>query len=940
MVRVAPASLLCLALLVTSAATAAYVPPVYLVRDIGDRVLPPDLAYLVTPPEFAGSGFLGFFFQDDGVHGEELWRSDGTALGTRLVRDICPGACGEDNYFPATNALAAIATGAVFAANDGVHGLEPWWTDGTDAGTRMIADLAPGGQSSDLANFVSSGALVFFQRSGRSGEPLAIWRTDGTAQGTYPVAPAADFSALASNGTELFFGNQGGLWKSDGTIAGTVPVVSGVQLVQSAWPNGSAFRFLPDGRLLFSAAPTGSQDAELWVSDGSAPGTHSVRDSISGSVVTSPGGFYLVGSEIFFRGHCSSLPAMCFWRTDGTDPGTHLIPLPDGFFPDLGFWGAAAINGNKLIVAGISAEAGSELWAADDSGVEMLADIRPGPESGIPSIFASADTRWFASLGDRVVLLADDGVHGSELWSTDGTVAGTFPLPEVVPGPLGIQRPFYATFIQPTILANGALLRFRDEVGTERLLASDGTPQGTRELAVVNSAPSGFYYPALRHYGIAKFACLAASEKRLYFTAGNSESGVELWTSAGDSSSTRMVSDFLPGPPSSFPQSCVSPGDDDLLVTVWDDLLTNGTTYRTDGSAAGTETLFSGFSYFSRDRVNGEILGETWSGSGAPGVFLSDGSVEGTRFLGENLPFSGFPEAIPWEGGLLVGIGALYRSDGTEGNLDHIAGLSSLEDFVLVTSLTKTGDRAVFIGSQDSTGYEVWSTDGTTEGTHVLVDLKPGPDSAIPFPWEADPARLIVPVGPYALFAADDGIHGLELWATDGTAAGTAMVADLYPGAYPSSPKLLTPLGGRVYFVAEHPTLGQEVWVTDGTAAGTHVLADLAPGAASSVPLELSAQAGKLYFSAWTPATGREAWKFDPLGPSLNSPPTLVADLAPGPLSSSPFHFTQVGPRLYFVANDNSRGFELWALPDAAFALLFEDGFDSGNTSRWSATAP
>src|SRR5436305_170855 len=83
-------------------------------------------------------------------------------------------------------------------------------------------------------------------------------------------------------------------------------------------------------------------------------------------------------------------------------------------------------------------------------------------------------------------------------------------------------------------------------------------------------------------------------------------------------------------------------------------------------------------------------------------------------------------------------------------------------------------------------------------------------------------------------YTADDGVHGEELWRSDGTPAGTALVKDLNPGSGPSSPSTLTVVGPTVYFAAYEPTGGYELWRSDGTAAGTALVKDIAPGTASS----------------------------------------------------------------------------------------------------------
>ena len=82
-----------------------------------------------------------FFRALDGVHGDELWASDGTAAGTRLVADIWPGNGGWS--YPSF--LTAVGDTLFFGAADGLHGQELWASDGTAAGTRLVKDIFPGG---------------------------------------------------------------------------------------------------------------------------------------------------------------------------------------------------------------------------------------------------------------------------------------------------------------------------------------------------------------------------------------------------------------------------------------------------------------------------------------------------------------------------------------------------------------------------------------------------------------------------------------------------------------------------------------------------------------------------------------------------------------------------------------------------------------------------
>ena len=106
----------------------------------------------------------------------------------------------------------------------------------------------------------------------------------------------------------------------------------------------------------------------------------------------------------------------------------------------------------------------------------------------------------------------------------------------------------------------------------------------------------------------------------------------------------------------------------------------------------------------------------------------------------------------------------------------------------------------------------------TAQAGELLADL-----NGDPVPGSSNP-QCLMPVGQLILFCADDGIHGLELWTTDGTPGGTRMLKDIFPGPGSSQPQHFVAVGSRVFFVADDGTNGWEIWVTDGTPAGTHIV--------------------------------------------------------------------------------------------------------------------
>ena len=143
-------------------------------------------------------------------------------------------------------------------------------------------------------------------------------------------------------------------------------------------------------------------------------------------------------------------------------------------------------------------------------------------------------------------------------------------------------------------------------------------------------------------------------------------------------------------------------------------------------------------------------------------------------------------------------------------------------------------------------------------------------------------------------FAASDGVHGLELWKTDGTANGTGMVKDILPGPVGSMPWQLVAVGSRLYFAATDATHGTELWQTDGTAAGTQMVQDTNPGSGSGLTRDPYWRAiwnanGVPYFGASDPAHGQELWRLVP--PTLPSP--APKNRAPSASAGGPYSVSE-----------------------------------------------
>ena len=694
-----------------------------------------------------------------------------------------------------------------------------------------------------------------------------------------PSYPAAIGAPLSFAG-QLWFGADDGtngneIWRTDGTTAGTVLAIdvepnqgSNARSLQ-AFGNGFVFagvQFVyatngvtvtPIGPPLLASHPgltvlpnvvvypaSDEFGTELWVTDGTFGGAQRLTDLAPGSDSVAFGAFVAHAGLCWFvaevgfakrlfasdgsvggtfevapaanYGRCESIaaagPYVFFtnernelWRTDGTAAGT--VQLHSGFsIPPQ----PMIALGGRLLFGGATLQHGHEPWISDGSvaGTTLLRDVLPGPNG---SLVATP----FAEFAGRAVFTATDGVHGYEPWTTDLTAAGTVLLADVQPGPADSFAERYAE-------AAGRLwFRAYDAAGGEPW-CSDGTSAGTFRVRDVN--PTGSSQPEL----------FTALGNRVFFVADDGVLGREAWLTDGTAAGTVLLRDIGRLPQGSLPFGVQAFG----LRTLFTAFEPGGgrELYVTDGTTAGTTRL--------RDQTPGPAptfyspgalwRGAFWSlaaGGGSLQLVRTDGTPAGTTGFVVPGPFAlGAPVVLGDRLLFLTSTTAqttLFVSDGTA------AGTTALASFVggfagASSRLVRAGDFAYFAASTASTGRELWRTDGTVAGTTLVVELQVGPgDAGIEnltavgdrLFWSGSATTQATPFPPALPF-------DLEPWTSDGTAAGTVRLADLAPGFASASPSAFTAFQGDVWFLAK--TLSEVLLCrTDGTPAGTTVFLPL-----------------------------------------------------------------------------------------------------------------
>ncbi len=373
-----------------------------------------------SPRYFTSMNGDVFFIAVDATHGEELWKTSGTETMTELVRDIT--ADGE----PSPMNLTVMNGELFFRATDASHRRGLWKTNGTFSGTAMVRDFIADYGDLNAVLVPVSNTLYF---AANDGSNSGLWKSDGTLTGTELVKGFGfdyDYNhlyILAEMDGTLYFsydllGPERGLWKSDGTYTGTVLVRN----FESA-PHSST---LVKGTLFFASGG-------LWKSDGTYTGTVAVN-AVSAITISNPSHLTEVNDQLFFIAYDPSY-RWGLWKSDGTPTGTVLLR---GDF--LGGAGTEPkhltnVSGTLFFQAGIS-DYGRELWKSDGTpeGTVMVRDIRTTPDRFIPG--SSYPSNLTAANG-KLFFAADDGVHGNELWTSDGTPEGTVMVADVYPGAIG-----------------------------------------------------------------------------------------------------------------------------------------------------------------------------------------------------------------------------------------------------------------------------------------------------------------------------------------------------------------------------------------------------------------------------------------------------------------------------------------------------------------------
>jgi ELWxxDGT repeat protein len=723
-----------------------------------------DFPYQVAPDSFRTWALTkhnsGFFFAICGeVTGCELWRSDGTAAGTeRMARVIPPGDVDDGSF---VGELTPAGSALFLSACQSGEECDLWRTDGTQAGTMLVVHFDPSPPWEDDVggwrhpHLIAVGGTVFFEHCDPDPSThCELWRSDGTPAGTIP-APDVNLSVLTRTGEVRYFLRRDParrnhqLWRSDGTEDGTFPLTD--------LPPGTSVSNLVaeiDGTFLLSISDGqhGALGAELF-------------------------GLPLCGGEPGpcdpVTGECAIPPSDCddgdACTADACDPGVGCTHTVTGECPP-----ASTLPGDGITV--------SAPYLVKDIETETTTGSYPSHMTAIgDTLFFFTRARWpdppvlWKTDGTTAgtVRVADAGVDArtlpyvdvgrvrnpiafrdmlafgtvppSELWTSDGTNAGTRPITPLE---------FWETGIDPSsIVVHGDRLfvvgRGPDE--TWGLWRSDGTSGGTTLVKALTGGTG----------------LISTFRGMLIFLSGQA-----VWTSDGTSEGTRQI--ITAGTESEFLQP-------DELRIVGDLALFTSCYYarpcqlwRTDGTDEGTFAIATLIERYDDENDSDSFNPTILPSATESGPFLvcaqgelwtSDGTIDGTRHLGSS-PCNGNMASrhmAELGGARIFGSGGvLWRSDGTPEGTAPLADIQPEPTDVQV--LGHTGAVALFAVSTADGATELWRTDGTPAGT---VAVSPMPIVGV-FHYDDSSVSerpIVTTVGETIFFSGCTPDLGCELWA-------------------------------------------------------------------------------------------------------------------------------------------------------------------------------
>lgn len=418
-------------------------------------------SYYITPEFIYTSNNQLFFKNYDPQNDFELWKSDGTATGTTLLKNIAThskSGMGSDKKIKVGNIWYFVGTDH--------RGSELWKTDGTPEGTSIVKDITVGVGSTSIQEFVAIGNIIYFTTYSPTTYNWTLYKSDGTQHGTFGLFESSHIDLLTAGITKLYFRALGvpyvhdintlsvrpiastyiynstpdnfltvsdklyfksnGLWVSDGTQANTFSITN---LITVNRPSNPICLIEFQGKIFFFSSYFNSSTSygeALYQSDGTAAGTTIVKDFGQNTNLTSNYLLFLEKSadRLYFRaGYNNTFGNEYFnlWTSDGTNSGTYqLARVP--FTSNTIFRFISVANQFFMFIGSQVVGRPVDLWMSTGT-INDTKLIYKYDYTIMPYDYINFNNKLYFSIYHKN--------YGVELWTTNGTNDGTYLVEEV-----------------------------------------------------------------------------------------------------------------------------------------------------------------------------------------------------------------------------------------------------------------------------------------------------------------------------------------------------------------------------------------------------------------------------------------------------------------------------------------------------------------------------
>lgn len=595
-----------------------------------------------------------FIAANDGVHGKEIWKSDGTIAGTSILKDIVPNTYGSINgdfkalafnnklYFVANlgtgtagyelyetdgteagtvsiksigNPLfdgAATDNYFVFTGFDAANGYEPWVSDGTAAGTHLLKNLTPGATSSmAMKKFAKLNNKIYFE-SGANGVNSAygnyIWETDGTEAGTVLFNSHTDalIYGTSSDGNHLIltmanYGNR--YWVTNGNSSQSFEITglgmpynnSFIDLNSKIYLTGNTPNY---GTEVFSVNPLTQEIA--------------LESDINRLESSNPHAYQPLNNDLIFIAADRQYNNQIYKRNKNTQQIERLSNFGGNSF--VGMYTEANDNFIKV---------GNYLYTAEGA-YRTDGTIANTTKISSPDISSRV---IYTSLNDNTLLFAGyNNLVGTELWKVDNTSNTVTLVKDISADNMGSLY----TVDSKTAVLNGFAYFIAKENGKLGIWKTDATEANT--LKTIQ-----FSYQDGTDGDI---KVLNAFNNKLFFTKQqentptNYSSGQnELWASNGDQASAVLLKSYaVPYGSSSISRETAIFNDKLFYITSG---YPSPALNSTDGTVAGTEEILSGNFYgdVKFKKCGNQLF---FINNNSTQLWKTDGTANGTSKLSQN----------------------------------------------------------------------------------------------------------------------------------------------------------------------------------------------------------------------------------------------------------------------------------------------------------------